>query len=289
MSSKLIGSILALLAAACCGWMLEPAMAQDPPTRAISPIAGDLYRFQNNNHFSVFLVTDDGVMVTDPISADAAAWLEAEIEKRFAKPVRYLIYSHDHADHIAGGEVFADTATVIAHDNAKKHIVEENRPTAVPDLTFSDSLTVTLGGKTVELSYLGRNHGDNLIVMYFPAERALFAVDIVAVNRLAFQDFPNAYIEDWIESLKAVEAIDFDILVPGHGALGTKADLVAHRRYIEELRAEVLNLMRQNKTLDEIKAQVTMPAYKEWGRYDEWLSMNIDGMYRHLSLYRRGN
>src|SRR2546430_8481665 len=55
-----------------------------------------------------------------PINAEAARWLKDEIRKRFAQPVRYLVYSHDHADHIAGGEVFADTAVVAAPANAKR-------------------------------------------------------------------------------------------------------------------------------------------------------------------------
>ena len=263
--------------------------AQDAPKREVTQVAGDLYRFRNNNHYSVFLVTPAGVIVTDPINADAAKWLEEEIGKRFNQPIKYLVYSHDHADHIAGGEVFADTAVVVAHEKAKPHIVGEGRPSAVPQVTFSDRMTIELGGKTVELVYLGLNHSDNTIVMHFPAERAVFAVDIVARNRLPFKDFPNAYIEPWIESLKKLEAMDFDILLPGHGEIGNKADVTAHRRYIEELRAEVLAQIRAGKTVEETKQLVTMAAYKDWGSYADWQPLNVEGMYRHLQQYRRGN
>ena len=89
------------------------AFAQDAK-REISNISGDLYRFKNNFHYSVFLVTSEGIIATDPINADAAKWLKAELAKRFDKPVKYVIYSHDHADHSSGGEVFADTATIVA-------------------------------------------------------------------------------------------------------------------------------------------------------------------------------
>ncbi len=264
-------------------------LAQDSPDREITRIAGDVYRFKNKFHYSVFMVTPDGVIVTDPINADAATWLKAEIAKRFDKPIRYLIYSHDHADHIAGGEVFADTAVVVAHENAKKHIVGENRPSAVPQVTFSDRMEITLGGKTVELTYLGRNHSDNLIVLRFPAERILFVVDMVAVNRLPYRDLPNAFVEDWIGSLRQVEAMDFDVLVPGHGSIGTREDVGAHRRYIEELWAKVLSHMRAGKSLEEIKGLVTMAAYKDWGSYDNWRELNVAGMYRYLQLHRRPN
>ena len=156
--------------------------AQQEPKRNITKITGDLYRFQNNFHYSVFLVTSEGVIVTDPINADAANWLKAEITKRFNKPIKYLVYSHDHRDHVSGGEVFADTAIVIAHENAKAAIISEKRPTAIPQITFSDTMTVELGGKTVALSYAGPNHSNNSVVMRFPAERALFAVDFIPVN-----------------------------------------------------------------------------------------------------------
>ena len=149
------------------------SVAAQDTTRAITKIAGDLYRFQNNFHVSVFLVTDEGIIATDPINAEAATWLKGELASRFGVPVRYVIYSHDHADHISGGEVFADTAIFVAHENAKADIIGENRPTAVPDITFSDSLVIELGGKTAELRHLGRNHSDNSIVVNFPAERTL--------------------------------------------------------------------------------------------------------------------
>ena len=82
--------------------------------RSITKIAGDLYRFQNNFHYSVFLVTPDGIIATDPINPEAAKWLQGELKARFGVPVKYLIYSHDHRDHIAGGEVFASEVTVMS-------------------------------------------------------------------------------------------------------------------------------------------------------------------------------
>lgn len=263
-----------------------PSMAQD---RAITQIAGDLYRFQNKFHYSVFLVTPDGVIATDPISPDAAEWLKAEIGKRFGKPVRYLIYSHDHRDHIAGGEVFAEEAIVIAHENAKATIIAEKRPTAVPDLTFSDQMTIELGGKTVELHYLGRSHSDNMIVMHFPEERALFAVDFISVKRMPYRDLGDAYLPDWIDAIKRVEGIDFDILVPGHGPMGTRQDAAEHRRYLEALYGAVLSAAREGKTLEEMKQSISLDEFKHFAQYEAWLPLNIEGMNRQISLHRRGN
>lgn len=257
--------------------------------RSITQIAGDLYRFQNNFHVSVFLVTPEGVIATDPINAAAATWLEAEIAKRFGQEIKYVVYSHDHRDHIAGGEVFADTALVVAHDNAKAAIVGEKRPTAVPDITFSDRMTIELGGKTVELIYPGKSHSNNLIVMRFPAERAVFAVDFISVKRVGFRNFPDAYFPDWIDSIKAVEALDFDILVPGHGPNGSKADARDHRVYLETLYDSVLAAARAGQSLDEMKASITLDAYKDWGQFEAWRAENIEGVYNQIRMHRRGN
>ncbi len=84
------------------------ASAQRRPAREITQVSGDLYRFRNQFHYSVFLVTPAGIIATDPINAEAAQGLKQELAKRFSQTVKYLIYSHDHADHISGGEVFAD-------------------------------------------------------------------------------------------------------------------------------------------------------------------------------------
>ena len=280
--------MLGALAAAVC-LAASFASAQQAPKRSVTKIAGDLYRFQNNFHYSVFLVTPDGVIATDPINLQAAAWLRHEIAARFNKPVKYLIYSHDHRDHIAGGQVFSDTATVVAHENAKRTIIAEKRPTAIPDLTFKDRMTITLGGKSVELIYVGRSHSDNSIVMRFPDERVLFAVDFITVKRLPYMTLSDSYFPGWIDAIKQVEALDFDILAPGHGVLGTKADARDHRMYLEDLYAAVISAARAGQSLEQAQKSITLPKYKDWGRYNEWLPLNILGVYKRVALQRRGN
>ena len=262
---------------------------QSEPKRSITQISGDLYRFQNNFHASVFLVTPDGAIVTDPINAAAAKWLKAEIQTRFGKTVKYVIYSHDHRDHIAGGEVYADTAMIVAHKNAKAAIIGENRPTAVPDITFDERMTIELGGKTVELTYVGPSHSDNMIVANFPAERTLFIVDIASVKRLLFKDLGDAYLPGWRNALEKVEAMDFDRIAPGHGPMGTKADITANREYVEDLYNAVLAGVRAGKTVDELKQTIKLDKYKDWSQYKDWLPLNIEGAYRRISLQRRGN
>src|SRR3712207_6417902 len=93
------------------------AAAQQAPTRGIVNITGQLYRAQNNNHYTVFLVTPEGIMMSDPINRDFARWLKAEFATRFKVPVRYVLYTHRDWDHASGGVVFADTAEFVGHEN----------------------------------------------------------------------------------------------------------------------------------------------------------------------------
>jgi glyoxylase-like metal-dependent hydrolase (beta-lactamase superfamily II) len=92
----------------------QPAAA---PQRGIVNVTGQLYRAQNNNHYTVFLVTPEGVIMSDPINRDFARWLKAEIAARFKGPVRYVLYTHRDWDHASGGIVFADTAEFVGHRN----------------------------------------------------------------------------------------------------------------------------------------------------------------------------
>jgi glyoxylase-like metal-dependent hydrolase (beta-lactamase superfamily II) len=87
------------------------------PRRSIEQANGAVYTASNNNHRTVFMVTSEGIIVGDPINADFAKWLKAELATRFKVPVRYVVYSHHHWDHASGGEVFANTAKFVGHAN----------------------------------------------------------------------------------------------------------------------------------------------------------------------------
>jgi glyoxylase-like metal-dependent hydrolase (beta-lactamase superfamily II) len=125
-----LGIVPLALTLAACSPAPEPEPAAAPvaepegPTRDIVNITGDLYRAQNNNHYTVFLVTDEGIIMSDPINRDFATWLRGEMETRFDQPVRYVLYSHSDFDHASGGEVFADTAEFVGHEQMLEALAE---------------------------------------------------------------------------------------------------------------------------------------------------------------------
>jgi len=253
-----------------------PAQAQEPK-REITHVAGDVWRFQNNFHTTVFVVTTEGVVVTDPINAEAAAWLEAEIASRFAKPVTHMVYSHSHGDHASGGAVFADTATAIAQENAPAEI-----DGVAPDIRFAERMSFTVGDHSFELTSLGPGHGADMLAMVIRPEGVAYVVDVVSPGRLPYKDFPGADIAGLIEQTRRVEALDFTILAPGHSRLGDKADAVEAREYVEWLRAAVTAELNAGKTVDEIVAGLDTSAYQDWGAYGMWRDLNVQGMARWL-------
>lgn len=253
--------------------------------RGIVQIKGGLYRFQHNAHYSVFLVTPDGVISTDPINAETARWLKAELAERFNQSVKYLIYSHHHEDHASGGEVFADTATFVAHRNFEAGMQALEVVTAPPDITFDQKMTITLGGKKVELTYAGLSHSDDSIIMHFPEERAVYAVDFVLAKALPFKDLPlwAYFYPQWLESLQALEKMDFDILLPGHDQIGTHKDVRGFRHYLEDLETAVRDAIDAGETKEQMQKSIRLKEYEDWDLYDAWFELNIKGMHRQLT------
>ncbi len=255
--------------------MTPLASAQDAE-RAITNITGDVYRFQNRFHYNVFVITGDGVVMTDPINVEAADWLVTEIGGMTDQPITHLVYSHSHGDHASGGG-FVEAPEVIAHANAPAMIdgVEVTR-------RFDDEMSFTVGNKTFELTYLGPGHGTDLIAMVIRPENVAFVVDAVSAKRLFYRDFPGSNVDDWINQVKRVDTLDFDILAGGHGPLGVKADVGAAVGYLETLRAEVLAGLKAGKTVGDLKTEITMADYSDWQAYDMWRELNVQGMARHL-------
>src|SRR5262247_1957491 len=126
----------------------------------------NVYIFRNGNHQSMFIVTKAGVIATDPIAYGRPTGGQTyvdEIKKVTNQPIKYLIYSHHHYDHIAGGKAFKDAgARIIAHRKVKEHLAPLGDPnTVLPDESFDGKKIIKLGDTSVELLYLGPNHSDS--------------------------------------------------------------------------------------------------------------------------------
>jgi glyoxylase-like metal-dependent hydrolase (beta-lactamase superfamily II) len=284
-----------IAAAAVLTALSSPVLAQatTQPTFATRKVDGtdNVYIFRYMGHQSMFVVTPKGVIATDPIARyrpqAATAYLD-EIKKVTNQPVKFLIYSHAHWDHIAGAKPFKDQgARIIAHKNVKTRFEALKKQgnlldsVLMPDETVDQKKTISLGGTTLELLYVGRNHSDSSLVMRLPKEKLIFTVDFIPIEGVQFRNLPdNASPIEYEESIKKVVAMDWERMIPGHpyagGRLGTRKDVQDHLEYMQELSAVVKKAAGDNKCIDNAMTEIKLPKYEKWGNYERFLPMNVE-------------
>jgi glyoxylase-like metal-dependent hydrolase (beta-lactamase superfamily II) len=260
--------------------------AQEAGGGSVSPVDGGVYIFKFGGWQSMFVVDADGVLVTDPIRpAAAVAYLE-EIRKITAAPIRYVVYSHHHFDHIEGGQVFKDEGAVfVAHRNAGVQLARLQNPIVVPpDQLVDDFRAVSIGDTRIELHYLGRNHSDNSLVISVPEEGVIYAADWLPVRELIWRNIFDSYVDEWFDGIDRVLELDWDKLIVGHvrahnpQGWGTKDDVRLFRTYFSDLREAVRIAHSQGKCPDAATREVRLPQYEHWFNYESTLPLNVERM-----------
>jgi glyoxylase-like metal-dependent hydrolase (beta-lactamase superfamily II) len=165
-----------------------------------------------------------------------------------------------------------------------------------PDIVYSQRMTILLGGRRIELVFPGLNHADDGTVLYFPAERVAFSADFPAdaLVTTSMRSMPSSCgvfdqhpLAEWIKSYRAIEALDFDILAQGHGAVTfTKADVTEGRQFFEALRDAVSRALAEGQSLEEAKRTVLLPQYRHWAYYDMLRPLDVEAAYLNLKTYR---
>ena len=259
------------------------APAPVPNTR---PIADGVYIFEYRGYQSMFVVDPQGVVVTDPISPDTAKVYLAEVRKVTRAPIRYVVYSHHHYDHIAGGAVFKEAgATFVSHRNAKAQLERLKNPAVVlPDRLVDEKGSLTVGRTRVELFYMGRNHSDNSLVVSAPQQKVVYAADWLPLGELIWRNIFDSYIDEWFEGIDRVLALEWEKLVVGHGRAhnpkgwGTKDDVRAFKQYFTDLKEAVRVAYLEGKCPDRAPNEVKLPKYEHLFQYGPFLPLNVDRM-----------
>jgi cyclase len=226
------------------------------------------------------IVGDEGLMVIDTLTAPkhAARFLDA-IRTVTDKPVRHVVNTHHHADHVNGNQYFMP-AEVIAHPYCRDEVLKmvpgpdfwprrdgwadgtEPRRIIVPDRTFDTRLTYYYGQTIVELIFMGPAHTYGDIVVWLPQHRILFAGDIAFYYVAPFAQ--NAHVTKWLEAVDRIAAMDAATIVPGHGPIGGIAELRDMAGYFVTLKQEARRRFDAGMSPGRAAADIRMGKYENW-------------------------
>ena len=280
------------------------AFAQDLGPR-VKKLADGVYVHTGNgfDSNSGIVLTDEGVIVIDtgqnPIESRD---ILATVKKLTNLPVRLVIDTEPHPDHTTGHFVFPD-ALVVAAAGGGESMRNANRAAPdriqrmaasspemkaalegykfiTPQIEYHDKMTITMGGRTLELIYMKGVHSESDTAVWLPKERVVFSASAFVVNQINILR-PFVTIPDILAAGNMLKALNPEHVVPGHGTPGTVQIFDDGEKYYALLMQRVDALMKQGKSLDDIKKEVTMPEYASWGS-QERMPTNIEAAYKAL-------
>ena len=258
---------------------------------AITTDMGDgLFTVSTGGARTVFLVGDNGVLVGDPISIPAARQIMDEIRKVTDKPIRYVVYSHSHWDHVRGGHIFKkEGAEIWSHENCLPHLYRNPNPEVlVPDRSYQRKQILDVGDAVAELYYHGPNHSDCSTHLYFPDQKIVHIVDTVQPYAVsgAGGRMNDSYPRLFVDSLKQLEdELPFERMIPGHGGPEAPREAVTIRReYQQALLDAVKAEIDKGTPFDQIPDAVSLPQFKDLQGYDQYLAANAQRILIYYTI-----
>jgi cyclase len=249
------------------------------------------------------ILTEEGVVLIDtgqtPI--DSRAVMDA-VKKLTPLPVRVVINTEVHPDHTTGNFVFSPPALVINHEGASEAMRQAYNPEraatlagqsaemrdavqgyrlVTPHIEYHDKTTLRVGERTFELLHLNNAHSEADTAVWLPEERVLFAASVALPNSIN-NIRPFVAIPDMLAAMAMMKSLNPEVVVPGHGSVGTTKIFDESERYYGLLLERVGALVRAGRSLDQIKQELRMPEYENWS-YQERMPSNIEAAYRAVN------
>lgn len=230
----------------------------------IRPLKTDLYLITGGGANTIVRVTPDGLIVVDTKNPGDETFnrVMEEIRSVSQAPIRYVINTHHHPDHVGNNQKFIDAgATVLASDALKSFMASDPRTTAIPGLptqTFARDYTLRLGGAEVRLYSFGQGHTGDDTMVYFPDSRVVMVSDQIT-DAAPIVDFANGGSAiGWTRILDGVLALDFETAVPGRGEPKSRAEVQAFRTKFATLVSRASDAVKAGASRDQLAAQVTV-------------------------------
>ncbi len=279
----------ALTIALGCGWIAytqAPPQGKDGKQQAkqannkLNKVTDDLYEIEGDGGNVAVYLTNEGVIVVDDKFEYDFNDIMAKIKSVTNQPVKYVLNTHHHGDHTGSNAQFPPATELISTLNARKNMIE-GKQSGAPRVTFTQETDVFLGGKHVQMRYFGRGHTNGDAMVYFPALRLIHAGDLMAGTSPLIDYAGGGSLKEWAATLDAAMKLDFDTVIPGHGPIAKKADMLTYRNNVEKLRTEITGIVRQKKSRDEI-AKVVQDKYG-WAPSGLQFQRGFDGMLAELA------
>jgi glyoxylase-like metal-dependent hydrolase (beta-lactamase superfamily II) len=250
----------------------------------VQPLRGNISVILGSGGNIAVLPGPDGILLVDAGIAVSQAKITRALKKISDDPIRTLVNTHWHFDHTDGNKWLHDAgASIIAHENTRKRLSVRHRVQgwrftfppapkgALPTTLFKKDLTLDLNGMTIHLDYYEPAHTDSDISVHFPDADVFHAGDTWWNGIYPFIDYSSGgNIDGTIAAAEAnlAKVTDHTIVIPGHGAVGTKAEMIAFRDMLVAVREKVAALKEAGKTLQQTQAaKPTADFDDKWGKF----------------------
>ena len=255
-----------------------------------------------DSNAAIILTSEGVVMIDSGHNPPDSLALSKAVKQLTSQPVRYLINTEPHSDHTTGHFVFSPPAIIVAHEGATESMKRAYDPKRnekllaeypdmresfkgfkmiTPHIEYRDKMTLNVSERTFELRFLKSVHSEADTAIWLPKERVVFAAASVGVKRFSNLR-PFVKISDTLEAIKMMKALNPEVVVPGHGAPGTVKILEDMERYYTTLVEGVGQLVKQGKSLDDIKKELRVPGTEDWEGKDRYPN-NIEAAYRGVT------
>jgi glyoxylase-like metal-dependent hydrolase (beta-lactamase superfamily II) len=268
---------------------------QAPRPTALREIIPGHYAFSSGTFNSGIIVTSEGVVVLDALNSESVGRAEREaIAGAIRQPVRFLVSSTFHNNYSKGNVAYADVWK-IGHENYRTDLLQlmqrekvpaEEQKARLPTETYRNRVTLHLGGKEIQIRYLGRGHTRGDSIIYVPEDRIVYLSELFFAEQFLYID--DGYGLDWLKTLDAAEALGAEIFVPAHGPIPTdprqtRQGLDRFRQMLVDIRDSVQQEIARGATEEQAVATIRWPQYEKMQGYNAEREVAVRRLYRQLT------